>query len=159
MLISHIPEEITDSFIQEMNRYRSSFEQDPTNSISGKALWSRNIVSLLNFKDSEFAKNCIFLKLMAEKTFHCKLKYHYIHFMDYISGGCMDYHTHEHAEDFVFILYLNDCTDGETNFFLKNVVSLIPKKSQVVLFESDVGHSASFSTHKQILVGGFLKDD
>jgi hypothetical protein len=157
MLITHIPEEVTNSFIEEMNKYKESFEYDPTNSVSGKALWSRNIVSLLNFKDSQFSKNCTLLKLTAEKVFHCKLLYHYIHFIDYTTGGCMDYHTHEHAEDFVFILYLNDCTDGETNFHLKRVVSLIPKKSQVVFFECDVDHSASFSTSKQVLVGGFKK--
>lgn len=158
MIITHIPDEITDYFLVTMNDLQKTLQ--PThhnNALTTPVWWSENIISMAEDKDGPFCKNINYLKNVAEKVFHCGLVYYYTHFIDYTEGGSMEFHSHEHTEDYVFILYLNDCIDGETNFYLKDIVSLRPKKSQVVFFESHIKHSSSLSHNKKILVGGMKR--
>lgn len=154
MLITHIPEDITNFFIDHMNYIKViPGRNSENNSLTRNVWWSGNLTDL-TWDESEFSKNCSFIKNLAENLFHCRLFYNYVHYIDYHPGGSMNFHSHEIYENFVFILYLNDCFDGETNFDFRRIVSLNPKKSQIVFFESDIFHSGSYSSNKQILVGG-----
>lgn len=160
MFITHVDEDITNICVKQLHFLKSHKNFKTGTSTEKVALTKENIWWSGNFidKNEYFTKNFFdalqFLKHIVEKTFHKRLKYNYLHFIDYENGGTMDYHSHEHVEDYVYILYLNDSMDGETNFYLKNLVSLTPKKSQLVIFESHIHHSGSYSKKKQIMVGG-----
>jgi hypothetical protein len=82
------------------------------------------------------------------------LRYHYMHMVDYTNGGIMSVHSHKHNEDYSFILYLNDCSDGHTVLHLKNQYRVTPKKGTVLLFSSLIPHSSEYSKSKQVFVGG-----
>ena len=157
MLISHIEDEITESLLEIMDDLKLTMNSaDHNNAFTNPVWWSGNIVDIIE-KNQKFQKHTGYIKLIAEKTFHCPLAYYFLHFIDYTKGGSMEYHSHEHTEDYAYILYLNDCLDGETNFYLEEMVSLRPKKSQIVFFESTIKHSAFMSHNKKVLVGGMKK--
>lgn len=163
MIISHIENFYTDICLNEINLLKSLTNSKNIKTNEHTALtnlntwWSGNLLEQYDKLSLNFCKTLKFLKLKAEDKFHIRLEYNYLHFIDYTNSGAMSYHSHKHDEDIVFILYLNDCNDGETNFYLRDIVSLTPKKSQIIIFESYIEHSSSFSSKKQILVGGLKK--
>ena len=75
--------------------------------------------------------------------------------ISYDAGGYMTRHSHEHNEDYSFILYLNTCKDGATVLHYDDCEHHIaPERNKMLVFSSDTEHSAKFSDSKQILVGG-----
>jgi len=80
--------------------------------------------------------------------------YHYIHMVDYTNGGIMKKHSHNHNEDYSFIMYLNDCNDGCTVLHLGCEHRIQPRKGTVLLFSSSIPHSSEYSKSKQVFVGG-----
>jgi len=112
-------------------------------------------LNLLNFKMPEKFYNYTgrLLRKSEEVTGEI-LRYHYMHMVDYTNGGIMSVHSHKHNEDYSFILYLNDCSDGDTVLHLKNQYRVSPKKGTVLLFSSLIPHSSEYSKSKQVFVGG-----
>lgn len=86
-----------------------------------------------------------------------KLKYYYLHMINYQNGGDMLIHRHDHNEDYSYVLYLNSCDDGHTTLYLNPPIRIKPEKGKVILFSSNVYHSGMFSRNKKILVGGLRK--
>lgn len=112
-------------------------------------------LNLLDFKMPEKFYNYTgrLLRKSEEATGEI-LRYHYMHMVDYTNGGIMSVHSHKHNEDYSFILYLNDCSDGHTVLHLKNQYRVTPKKGTVLLFSSLIPHSSEYSKSKQVFVGG-----
>ena len=79
----------------------------------------------------------------------------WVHHIVYNSQGKQLVHNHEYYEDFGFILYLNDCPDGQTIFytFPKPTIST-PSKGKLVIFKSYLHHEALKTINsKQVIVG------
>lgn len=79
----------------------------------------------------------------------------WIHHIFYNSQGEQLVHNHEYYEDFSFILYLNNCPDGQTIFhtFPKPTI-LTPSKGKLVIFKSHLYHEAVETiSSKQVIVG------
>ena len=120
---------------------------------------SSNCFSTLNLLDkvpSEKFYNYIGILLsLCQRELNLNLEYFYIHMVNYENGGNMKIHQHIHNEDYSFILYLNSCTDGNTILHLDNKThKVIPVKNKVLLFPSNIPHSAEYSNSKKVLVGG-----
>jgi len=113
-------------------------------------------VNLLKYEQEEiFYQMIAELQLICSKILESKLEYTYIHLVDYTNGGIMRPHSHEHAEDFSYILYLNTCADGNTVLKYKNSTkSVTPIKDKILLFSSKIVHSSNYSNSKKVLVGG-----
>jgi len=116
--------------------------------------------NLLTINDEELLSNLDELRRYLEKKFEFKLKYYWVHMIEYEYGGKQDIHNHEKKEDFSVILYLNDCVDGNTCFILSNIrkvmVSITPQKNKGVIFSSLIKHYAEkCSNNKKVLVCGF----
>lgn len=112
-------------------------------------------LNLLDFKMPEkFYNYTGRLLRKSEEATREILRYHYMHMVDYTNGGIMSVHSHKHNEDYSFILYLNDCSDGHTVLHLKNQYRVTPKKGTVLLFSSLIPHSSEYSKSKQVFVGG-----
>lgn len=90
----------------------------------------------------------------SENVLNLPFNYHYIHMVDYTNGGIMKKHSHNHNEDYSFIMYLNDCNDGCTVLHLGCEHRIQPRKGTVLLFSSSIPHSSEYSKSKQVFVGG-----
>lgn len=129
-------------------RYR-----DTTNHcLSPNCFASNNLVELLT--DDLFIKNINLILEECQKYLPDQVDYFYMHMIDYQNGGDMLIHKHDHNEDYSFILYLNDCDDGYTVLYLDRPIRIKPEQGKMLIFSSDVYHSATFSKDKKILVGG-----
>lgn len=129
------------------------FKDTKKSSLSGDCFYTLNLLDCI---DTKIFYNYIDkLRLLCEDNLGLKLKYFYLHMIDYENGGKMNVHTHEHNEDYSFILYLNSCNDGDTILHMNNGdYKIIPEKNKVVLFSSNIPHSAEYSKSKRVLVGG-----
>ena len=129
------------------------FRDEKKSSLSGDCFYTLN---LLDYIDSEIFYNYIDkLRLLCEDFLSRRLKYFYVHMINYENGGKMDVHKHDHNEDYSFILYLNSCTDGETILYTsEGEYKVTPEKNKVLLFSSKIPHSATYSKSKRVLVGG-----
>ena len=136
-----------------VSSYPEVFKDIKQSSLNGDCFYTLN---LLDYIDAKIFYNYIDkVKLLCENVLNLKLKYFYIHMIDYQNGGKMNVHTHNHNEDYSFILYLNSCTDGETILYIDNIPhKIIPEKNKVLLFSSHIPHSAAYSESKRVLVGG-----
>lgn len=134
-------------------KYKSDLVQDVTNNcLSKNCFATKNLLQFVG--DTEFLDGIKDLKTICQKIVNKKLKYFYLHMIDYENGGEMISHKHDHNEDFSFILYLNTCDDGDTVLHLNNQIKIKPHKNKLLIFSSDIVHSAIFSNKKRILVGG-----
>lgn len=139
---------LLDTLQKASKKYR-----DVTNHcLSPNCFASNNLLDLL--KDDLFVKNINFVLEDCQNYIPDKVEYFYMHMIDYQNGGDMLIHKHDHNEDYSFILYLNDCDDGYTTLYLDKPVRIKPEKAKILIFSSDVYHSATFSKNKKILVGG-----
>ena len=97
-----------------------------------------------------------------------KIWYYWTHMLEYYDGGFLGVHNHKHNEDFVVFIYLNDCDDGETTFFLndhceeyreRTKIKIMPKKYLGACFSSLVMHQGEITTsNKKIFVAGVRVD-
>jgi|694.fasta_scaffold02774_16 hypothetical protein len=134
-------------------KYKSDLVQDNTNNcLSKNCFATKNLLKFVG--DNEFLDIIEELKSICEKCVNKELEYFYLHMIDYENGGEMSSHKHDHNEDYSFILYLNSCEDGDTLLHLDPEIKIKPVKDKMVLFSSDIVHSAIFSNKKRILVGG-----
>ena len=122
-------------------------------SLSEDCFATTNLLGLV--KDNVFEQHLEYLKDICQASINRKLSYHYLHMISYDAGGYMTRHSHEHNEDYSFILYLNTCKDGATVLHYDDCEHHIaPERNKMLVFSSDTEHSAKFSDSKQILVGG-----
>lgn len=134
-------------------KYKSDLVRETTNNcLSENCFATKNLLKFVG--DAKFLETIDDLKFICEKHVNKKLKYFYLHMIDYENGGEMASHTHDHNEDYSFILYLNSCDDGDTVFDIDSEVKVKPVKNKLALFSSDISHSSIFSNKKRILVGG-----
>ena len=88
----------------------------------------------------------------------------FLHFLDYDKQGLMEEHDHKDKEDLTFLLYLNDCPDGDTVFYLNSAndrsrqrsqIAVKPKKGRLAVFSSVVPHEGTIThNNKKIFAGG-----
>ena len=124
-------------------------------SLSEDCFATTNLLGLVYSKDNVFEQYLEYLKDICQASINRKLSYHYLHMISYDAGGYMTRHSHEHNEDYSFILYLNTCKDGATVLHYDDCEHHIaPERNKMLVFSSDTEHSAKFSDSKQILVGG-----
>ena len=145
----------TDKFDEYKNNLELWYTEDSTCTKNG--IQTKNLLTL---NDKQFLSNLDELREYLEKKIKFKLKYHWVHMIEYEPGGSQDLHSHEDLEDFSVILYLNDCIDGNTCFILNNkrevIISVTPQKNKGVIFSSLVNHYAEeCSNNKKVLVCGF----
>jgi hypothetical protein len=153
--IKHLEYDYADYFDKWISyfKYKSDLLQDTTNNcLSKNCFATKNLLKFVG--DVEFLDIIEELKSTCEEYVNKKLKYFYLHMIDYENGGEMAPHKHDHNEDYSFILYLNSCNDGDTVLHLDSEIKIKPVKNKMVLFSSDIVHSAIFSNQKRILVGG-----
>ncbi len=99
------------------------------------------------------------IKDIIENHIDAKFEYHWIHAIKYQKDGFQERHKHSHNEDCSFILYLNDCSDGETNFYVNPERSIqykiMPEIGKLIVFSSSILHdSEKTNQDKKVLVGG-----
>lgn len=112
-------------------------------------------VNILEFPHSGIFYNYIdTLRLKCEEFVNINLEYTYLHLVDYSNGGIMSEHSHDHNEDYSFILYLNTCEDGATVLTLKEPYKVQPAANKVLLFSAYIPHMSEYSNSKKVLVGG-----
>ena len=136
---------------------------------AGNGYQSKN---LLIWRDKEFS-NFVDGKLKRLICSHLNIKqsqlsYHWIHFLDYETGGSMKYHQHLHNEDFVLFIYLKDCKDGNTVFHLNNYnieyanrtrFEIQPRRGRSAIFSSYLIHKGEHTNeNKRIFVVGIKVD-
>ena len=121
-------------------------------SLSDDCFATTNLLGLV--KDNVFDQHLEYLKDICEAAADKRLSYHYLHMISYDAGGYMSRHSHEHNEDYSFILYLNSCKDGATIIHEEKNYHVIPQRNRMLIFTADSEHSAQFSDSKRILVGG-----
>lgn len=139
---------LVDTLQKASKKYR-----DVTNHcLSPNCFASNNLIELL--KDYLFVDNSNLILEECQKYLPDQVEYFYMHMIDYQNGGDMLIHKHDHNEDYSFILYLNDCDDGHTILYLDRPIRIRPERGKILIFSSDVYHSATFSKNKKILVGG-----
>jgi len=73
----------------------------------------------------------------------------WLHMLEYDAYGSMERHKHDHNEDFVLFIYLKDCSDGDTVWYLNNydpdamcrtTFSLKPRAGMGAIFSALVLH-------------------
>lgn len=136
-----------------VSNHSESFKDTKQSFLSGNCFYTLN---LLDYIESEIFYNYIDkLRLLCEDFLNRRLKYFYVHMINYENGGRMNVHKHDHNEDYSFILYLNSCNDGETILHTtEGIYKVTPEKNKVLLFPSTIPHSAAYSKSKRVLVGG-----
>lgn len=147
-------EEVIDYFIELLDVIRDNptrYRDLSNHCLSPNCFASNN---LLSSTDKLFLKNIDIILSECQKYIPKKVEYFYLHMIDYCDGGDMLIHKHDHNEDYSFVLYLNTCEDGYTTLYLEQPIRIKPERGKVLVFSSDVYHSATFSKRKKILVGG-----
>ncbi len=129
------------------------YKEEKNTCLSTNCFATKNLLDFIG--DLEFNCHIDYLKGLCQQRIKNEINYFYLHMIDYKNGGKMDIHNHAHNEDYSFVYYLNTCTDGETILHLNEQISIKPQKNNILLFSSDVYHSANFSNNKKVLVGGF----
>ncbi len=162
-------DELTTNFLnKKYEDYSKSFDlksADGSIYVSKTGHYTQNLVDWDDKEYQKFARNEL-TKIISNnlKINNDQFSIHFSHFFDYNKGGFVAIHTHEDAEDFVLIFYLNDIkVGGETLFFLnrkkefkeRTFVKIKPTKSLVTCFSSMVPHSAEWTSEpKRIYVVG-----
>jgi hypothetical protein len=121
-------------------------------SLSANCFSTLNLLKILH--NNNFYNYIDELKTIIELHVDKELDFFYVHMVDYANGGIMNKHSHDHNEDYSFILYLNTCDDGYTVLSLKNCLKIKPEQGKMLVFSSNIPHSSEYSNSKKVLVGG-----
>jgi hypothetical protein len=151
----HLENDTSDIFIDWLNhfkKYSDTFRDRTNHCLSPNCFATKNLLEVV--EDCKFSYYLNILLENCQKHISEPVKYFYVHMIDYCNGGDMLIHKHDHNEDYSFIFYLNDCDDGFTSLYLDSPLRVKPEKGKILIFSSDVYHSATFSKNKKILVGG-----
>ena len=150
--------ELVNFFNQKLDQYKNNDKYwiDIDKSCTFKGIQSSN---LLEFDDESLYNNLNSIKTKFENLFEVGFEYHWVHLIEYEPGGYQKIHSHDHNEDFSFVLYLNDCVDGHTVFMLnekRNIAAEVkPTFGKSVIFLSSIKHFAKTCTEtKRVLVCG-----
>lgn len=128
--------------------------------------------NMLDWNDSEYKEftDGKLLDLISKQLFisRDKISFYWTHMLEYINGGEMGYHKHNHNEDYVLFIYLSTCESGNTVFhlndfneeyFKRTTISLKPIKNTAALFSSMLLHKGEFTLeNKKIFVVGIRID-
>ena len=165
---------ITDFLNRKFEEYQQVFPPldiyYPDNSFKGEGYQTGN---LLKWKDKEYSNfRSKELKDLTINLFEIDkpygIQFFYNHMLEYGKGTSMAPHTHLHNEDYVMFIYLNDCNDGHTGFYLndqqpeykeRTTVRVKPIKNTGVFFHAGIRHEG-FPTYenKKIFVSGIRID-
>ena len=122
---------------------------------------TKNVLGLDDFqRDSKFQECLKKVLHNAERGLKLKLKYYWVHLIEYERGGFQMEHNHVSNEDYSSILYLNTCRGGETYFNMESqpFVSFSPEKRKIITFPSHIDHGArktsSWFINKKVMVCG-----
>ena len=117
---------------------------DVTHSCTVNGLQSKNVIDYFSYEQRQE---------LVQDLFHPET-IRWLHLIEYNDGGYQKPHSHEHLEEWSFILYLND-SDGDTVLYFNDVDWHVhPVRGNIVYFKSDVLHEGLVSTkNKKILVG------
>ena len=123
--------------------------------------------NLLDLDNPDVTEIAVILRFHLSKFFMLSqecLDFVFLHFIDYDKGGYMKEHDHKDKEDLTFLLYLNDCPDGDTVFYLNSAddrsrqrskIAVKPKKGRLAVFSSMVPHEGTIThNNKKIFAGG-----
>lgn len=150
---------------RKLLEYRNQYDSWDEGNFDKNRYQSNN---LLHWDDEEFLEfvrddlsEIVSNQLGVQKD---RFKCHFVHFIDYESGGFMSSHKHSHSEDFVVFIYLKDCKGGKTVFYLndydeesseRTLIKLAPKKNLGAIFSSLVEHRGDITEdEKRIFVVG-----
>lgn len=150
--IEFVDEQITEYFLSKINDWCLRFP-DRATSMIGNFKCTKNLLS--NIDDSNFIDYVDQIKSIIEDRIESKLTYNYIHMINYDGGGELKVHSHDHVEDYVYILYLNTCEDGATYFVEDDQeLEVFPEANKLIHYSASLPHGARYSSSKKILVGG-----
>ena len=144
--------EYFDKWLEYFMLREDLYGDETYSSLSDDCFATTNLLGLV--KDNVFDQHLEYLKDISEAAAGKRLSYHYLHMISYDAGGYMTSHSHEHNEDYSFILYLNSCKDGATILHEDKDYHIIPQRNRMLVFTADSEHSAQFSDSKRILGGG-----
>ena len=165
---------ITDFLNRKFEEYQKIFPPSdvyfPINSFKGEGYQSGNLLEWGDEEYNNFARNDLWnlISSLFEVDNPYRMMFFFNHMMKYGKGTSMATHTHTHNEDFVMFIYLNDCDDGHTAFYLnddepeykeRTTVKVKPTKNTGVLFHAGIPHEG-FPTYenKKIFVCGIRID-
>jgi len=163
-----VDSEITNFLNLKFDEYFQHHDLIPAENIVYVSETGGYTMNLLEWKNIEYQKflNSNIIDVIAKCLDLSRDDFylHYNHMFDYACGGYVKEHKHDHAEDYVFIFYLNDCSTGETVFFLNNhneidkqrtSIRVYPNKNRGVCFSSMLFHKAEYTNEaKKIFVVG-----
>jgi len=125
--------------------------------------------NLLIIEDSDIMEFAMMIRYHLAKSFGLDqedLCFAFLHFLDYGEQGFMEEHDHKDKEDLTFLLYLNDCDDGATVFYLNHAnessrnrseIKIFPKKGKIAVFNATIPHRSEITTNsKKIFAGGLF---
>jgi len=165
---------ITDFLNRKFEEYQKVFPPldmyYPDNSFKGEGYQTGNLFEWEDEEYDNFKRNELFnlTSHFFEIDTPFRIQCVYNHMMEYGKGTSMVKHTHTHNEDFVMFIYLNDCDDGHTAFYLnddepeykeRTTVMVKPTKNTGVFFHAGIPHEG-FPTYenKKIFVMGIRID-
>ena len=112
---------VDDDFVNFFNDKMKDYEKN--NYLEGKndtaTVNGKQTKNILELNDNETDKKLNSLIQLIENKSKCKLKYQWVHLVRYNKEGYQDMHRHDYNEDISLIIYLNTCTDGKTEFLIK----------------------------------------
>jgi len=152
---------------QKRQQYFENHPTKPAENIVYMSDTGRFSGNLASWEDKEYQQfvheelvNSISILINLPKE---KIDLHHQYVWDYKDGGYVKPHNHSHAEDFVVIIYLNDCDKGKTIFYLnekekfreRTKIEISPIKGNGVCFSSLLVHEAELTSEsKKIFVSG-----
>lgn len=159
---------ICDNLISKLNDIRDSNACENFNKTCFKSNGYQS-GNLINLHDIDLLEISMLIRFHLARNFKIlqeEIEVIFLHFLDYNTHGRMEEHNHSENEDFTFLLYLNDCDDGDTVFYLNHTndnarmrskIKVKPRKGRLVVFNSSVPHFGSFTkSNKMIFAGGLI---
>ena len=162
---------ITNFLNKKFDEYQKDFPfLDSNPCFRGKGYLTGNLLEWKNEEYNDFRKkellNLIYNFLEIDNFYQIQISFN--HMMKYGKGNSMACHNHLHNEDFVMFIYLNDCDDGHTQFYLNETqpkykertsLKIQPKKNTGVFFHAGISHEGlPTNENKKIFVTGIRID-
>jgi hypothetical protein len=157
---------ICDRLIERLNHIRKNKLSENNNNTCFKSQGYQS-GNLLELEDPDLLEFSSLMRFHLARNFGIDqegLDFVFLHFLDYGQQGRMDEHDHKDKEDLTFLLYLNDCTDGDTVFYLnfanersrqRSQIAVNPKKGRLAVFSSVIPHEGTIThNNKKIFAGG-----
>lgn len=157
---------ICEKLMEKLNHVRKNKTAENNQNTCFKSLGYQS-GNLLDLGDPDILEISVLIRYNLANEFRVeqeKLDFVFLHFLDYDKQGLMEEHDHKDKEDLTFLLYLNDCPDGDTVFYLNSAddrsrqrskIAVKPKKGRLAVFSSVVPHEGTVTyNNKKIFAGG-----